>query len=127
MKISAPKVNIPDAYNDISYSPSNFPSFLYSYSDNNTDLETSYLPSFGGYDHMQEPNKITLSGAGSLNVGHNKYILCVEKQAFYLDLNETTITKIPPMKNSRINHTMTWIEGYPAVIGGLAKIEILQK
>ena len=116
-KISAPKVNIPNTSVDISYSPSNFPSFLYSYSDIQIYCYDKCLD-VARANLRQEKIQHALSGAACLNVGINKVILCAEKQAFYLDLNDRSIIKIPPMINSRINHTMTWIEGYPAAIGG---------
>ena len=135
-EISGPTIFIPTPNVAISYSPSNFPSILYNYSDYTIDCSEKSLHI--DYVGNTSPKTVShnLSNACCLNVGNGKVILCAGREAYYLNIynhsDESSITKIPPMNYARFNHTMTWIEGCPAVIGGnngtsnITEVEILK-
>ena len=67
----------------------------------------------------------------SIVVGNSKVILCAGLKAYYLNIynysDESSITKIPPMNYARFNHTMTLIEGCPAVNRWANGLAISQK
>ena len=116
--ISYSETNLPQ------YSPSLFPHFFYNYTD--LSLGHSKVNTINIY-----PDNATISVGPKtafrcLNIGNRKILITggeIQEKlpgnvACIVEINTWNATELAPMKNSRMFHSMTWINGFPAVIGG---------
>ena len=135
-QIVSPDIYIEKCIPEISYSASDFPSYLYNYTDktitysgNTIDVSASVSSNeLTNVNHYRCP----LSNFCCLNAGNDKIIITGGNQAFTLNLIDNSIISIPDIQYDRHNHTMAWVEGYPSVIGGtrgssyFTQVEILK-
>lgn len=122
-RISEPRINlIPFEENFIEYSASAFPMCLFEYCSNATALlsETKIIYNNGTYERKKKlnnnPDGRLLSVQENLVMYTGSCIL--SNNTFIIDLSSGIINKLPSLNKRRLKHAMTWIDGYPAVIGG---------
>ena len=107
------------------YTPSIFPHFLYNHSDLSIDFPSEKVI----YSHpaLKEISNKRLHWASRfLNIGNQRLLFTGGKisediqsnYCFILDVSTEEITECPPLQNARIWHSMAWVGGNPAVIGG---------
>ena len=121
-EIHSPILEFSETNTRFNYIPSNFPHFLYNYSD--YSIEDSKDNSIKIISSNNNDEKCwNLAFSRFLNVGNNK-IFCTgdcnnqSRRTYVLDLVSKKIEEYPNLLNSITLHSMTWINGFVAVIGG---------
>ena len=136
--ISAPSFKeLPSAMNLFSYTTSTFPHMLYNFSDTSLGyVHTSVNSNIGLYPENKTITcqKIIAKSSRFINIGNKRFLFTGGKdprgqatnECFVLDTDTQQIRAIPAINNPRSSHTMAWIEGNPAIIGGREDSKVLQ-
>ena len=133
-KISAPYLKkLPSTMDLFSYSPSTFPHILYNFSDFDLGFFNGKIELYPK-QHPINCKKIISNSSRFINIGNKRFLFTGGKdprgqatdECFVLKADTLQIRAIPPINNPRSSHTMAWIEGNPAVIGGREGSRVLQ-
>lgn len=125
--INSPEFVFPDMAKLVLYVPSTFPHSFYNFADlalgspTENDLQI-YSPS------KVITNRLYDWFARCLNIGNKRILFTgganddetLKNVAYILDLENESISNLPPLNTPRKLHAMTWICGCPAVIGGIS-------
>lgn len=117
--ISFSEANLPQ------YSPSTLLHFIYNYTDlslvrSEDDILTIYP------DNININAKNFRGASRCLNIGNKTMLITGGKiderlasnSAYILEIGTGKVTELAPMSKPRMFHSMTWIDGFPGVIGG---------
>ena len=132
-EITPPVITYSDGF--YLYTPSTFPLSLYNYADLRIDFFRYPLTINIHPQHKDISNKRLDSSSRFLNIGKGRLLITGGKeingflttQCFVLNVITEEITEYPPLTIGRHWHSMAWIEGNPAVIGGASMKKSLKK
>ena len=120
--IQAPIIAFSENIQEITYIPSNFPHFLYNYSDYAISfVSKNEIAAYPSNKIIKDPTYLNWTSR-FLNVGNKKLLITGGDQnmgnCFLLDLKREVFMNYPSLIYPRYWHSMSWIDNSPAVIGG---------
>lgn len=119
--VTAPIVQIPEIDYKIDYIPSLFPHFLFNFTDLSIDVPAGKSEIYTSPLGKTLRNLKVNDSFRFLNIGGNKIIFTGEfdNDVSILDLESEVLQTFGKLNTRRHFHAMAWIDGLPAVLGGI--------